>query len=116
MRVWVDFLLLTEIFSVWIFLFKKIYVSDNLECKCAAQIGAVRLTAGWCRLQRGEERREERGDGQEAPLLGHTRNATTSFSPTPNRKNTGNLDSAQLTFYAHFTHTRMKSSRAHNNY
>ena len=33
----VDFLVLTAIFSAWIFLFKKIHVGDNLECKRAAR-------------------------------------------------------------------------------
>lgn len=83
----VDFLLLTAIFSVWIFLFKKIYVGNNLECKCAAQIGAVSLDSRLLQT-------EERGDGREAPFFGHTHSHTLGkaatikhFWPTLNRKN-----------------------------
>lgn len=45
----VDVILLTAIFSVWIFLFKKIHAGDNLECGCTKQIEAFR------RLQRRVE-------------------------------------------------------------
>lgn len=102
----VDFLLLTAIFSVWIFLFKKIYVGNNLECKCAAQIGAVSLDSRLLQT-------EERGDGREAPFFGHTHSGKLqlqNISGQPLIGKTYNLDSTQLTFYA-YTHAAFPSPK-----